>query len=34
MVKNLRGYQQEVICKVEDALNSGVSKQLVNNLYI
>jgi len=29
MVKNLRGYQQEVICKVEDALNSGVSRQLV-----
>jgi superfamily II DNA or RNA helicase len=29
MIKNLRGYQQEVICKVEDALKSGVSRQLV-----
>ena len=29
MSKNLRPYQQEVISKVEDALNSNVSKQLV-----
>lgn len=29
MSKSLRPYQQEVICKVEDALSNGVPKQLV-----
>ena len=29
MSKNLRPYQHEVICKVEDALKSGVNSQLV-----
>lgn len=29
MSKNLRSYQHEVICKVEDALKSGVNRQLV-----